>query len=709
MDCLFWNIRGINSREKHLDVNNFLAKHRSPIVCLVETKVASENASLISRRILPHYRLLNPIHGGRIWILWQPTLVNIEPLFSSDQFVHCKVTSNSSQLSYFLTTVYASNNASARTILWSNLRTLAQSIDNDQWIIGGDFNEVRFSHEKIGGRGAYTRRMARFNECISDCHLQDLKALGSHFSWSNQQQFRIACKLDRILVNLTWLVSNANSFVQYLAQGLSDHTALKVSVQPSIPSGPRPFKYFQAWESHSQFSAVISRAWQQQFCGSPMYILVKKLQHLKIVLKDWNKEVFGPVQYCLQNSRQRLELAQLASLNDPSNLIFINEESAAKEEYLSMLRREESFLRQKSRQTWLMEGDRNSKFFYASIKARIAKNTLRKVQLHDGTISEDPPTIKSHAINYYRNLLNVEYQGTIQNVEAARTLSPSDWLPLCAEVSVSEIEHAVFSMKALSSPGPDGFPARFFQMFWHVVKMDFINAVSSFFQSGYLLKQINHSFISLIPKTKNAESFDNFRPISLCNVVYKTITKILAERLQVVLPKLISLNQSAFVRGRSIVHSTLLAHELVRYLHSPSSKGRSCLKVDLRKAFDSVRWDFLSEVLKGMNFPPNWIHLVLQCIQTASYSVLINGSPSGFFGSNCGLRQGDPLSPLLFVIVMQALTNKIDNAFESGKIGRYINSELNITHLSFADDLIIFMDNEVSSAQELKIYLENSL
>ncbi|KAK1268119.1 hypothetical protein QJS04_geneDACA008275 [Acorus gramineus] len=196
-----------------------------------------------------------------------------------------------------------------------------------------------------------------------------------------------------------------------------------------------------------------------------MYILVKKLQHLKIVLKDWNKEVFGPVQYCLQNSRQRLELDQLASLSDPSNLTFINEASAAKEEYLSMLRREESFFHQNSRQTWLMEGDRNSKFFYASIKARIAKNTLRKVQLDDGSISEDPSTIKSHAINYYRNLLNAEYQCTIQNVEAIRTQSPLDWLPLCAEVTVSEIEHVVFSMKALRSPGPDDFSARFFQMF----------------------------------------------------------------------------------------------------------------------------------------------------------------------------------------------------------------------------------------------------
>ncbi|KAK1310312.1 hypothetical protein QJS10_CPA08g00962 [Acorus calamus] len=415
MDCLFWNIRGVNSKEKQIDVKNFLARHSSPIISLVETKVALSNAVLIKNRILPQYQLLNPSLNGRIWLLWQQSVVDIELLSYSDQFLHCKVKPTSSQASFYHTTIYGSNNAAERISLWRDLRALAQGIGNAQWIMGGDFNEVRYSHEKMGGRRAHTRRMDKFNDCISECSLQDLKALGSHFSWSNHQTNRIVCKLDRILVNLPWLLHNANGYVQYLAEGLSDHSVLKVSAQPDFPSGPRPFKYFQAWEHHPQFVDVVARAWRQNFSGSPMFRLVRKLQHLKTVLKDWNKEVFGPLHSQLQSSRKKMEELQLASLNRPANNALLAQAAVAKDNYLVLLRREETFLRQKSRQTWLSDGDRNSKFFYSSIKARIAHNTLRKVQLANGTISEDHALIKDHAVTYYQKLLNAEHSHPIQH------------------------------------------------------------------------------------------------------------------------------------------------------------------------------------------------------------------------------------------------------------------------------------------------------
>ncbi|KAK1326179.1 hypothetical protein QJS10_CPA01g02060 [Acorus calamus] len=224
--------------------------------------------------------------------------------------------------------------------------------------------------------------------------------MGNKFSWNNHQSNRIACKLDRVLVNLPWMHNNANSYVQYLSEGLSDHSPLQVMVQPTYPSGPCPFKYFQAWECHPGFADVVSKAWQQQFHGSPMFKLVHKLQHLKTILKDWNKEVFGPIQVKLLSSRQHLEAAQSALSQQPTDSILMDNEARAKESYLSMLRQEESFLRQKSRQTWLSEGDRNSKFFYFSIKARIAQNSIRRVQLADGTYSEDPSLIKHHVIFY---------------------------------------------------------------------------------------------------------------------------------------------------------------------------------------------------------------------------------------------------------------------------------------------------------------------
>ncbi|KAK1299943.1 putative ribonuclease H protein [Acorus calamus] len=257
-------------------------------------------------------------------------------------------------------------------------------------------------------------------------------------------------------------------------------------------------------------------------------------------------------------------------------------------------------------------------------------------------------------------------------------------------------------MKSNSAPGPDGFNAFFFQHCWEIVGDDVVNAVKEFFTSGRLLKQFNHSFICLVPKEPNADSMDSFRPISLCNTIYKLITKILATRLQSVLPKLVSLNQTAFVQGPSISHGILLAHELVRYLNHQGKSARSAIKVDLRKAFDSIRWPFVYEVLYGMNFPNRWISWIKGCIETPKYSMLINGSPNGFFGAQCGLRQEDPLSPLLFVLVMEAFTFLMDKAITEGRIRLFVNPSINISHLQFTDDLLLFCDGSPLSARGLK-------
>ncbi|KAK1307945.1 hypothetical protein QJS10_CPA09g00579 [Acorus calamus] len=208
-----------------------------------------------------------------------------------------------------------------------------------------------------------------------------------------------------------------------LPAGLSDHSPLEVSIKPDFPTGPRPFKYFQAWEHHPQFSELITKTWQHCVRGNPMFQLAMKLKHLKTVLKAWNKDIFGSVQGSLQHSRQVLEAAQTAVLQSPSNRQLLIQEAAAKEGYLSSLKREESFLRQKSRQLWLAEGDRNSKFFYSSIKARIARNTLRKVVFEDGTESSNPNIIKDYAVNYYQRLLNVHNPHPIPSYNSTFTLT----------------------------------------------------------------------------------------------------------------------------------------------------------------------------------------------------------------------------------------------------------------------------------------------
>ncbi|KAK1324497.1 hypothetical protein QJS10_CPA01g02394 [Acorus calamus] len=184
-------------------------------------------------------------------------------------------------------------------------------------------------------------------------------------------------------------------------------------------------------------------------------------------------------------------------------------------------------------------------------------------------------------------------------------------------------------MKALSSRGPDGFPGRFYQLFWPLIEEDLLKAINFFFQRRCSLRLVSHSFIALIPISLHVDSLDLYRPIYLCNTFYKIITKVMDLILQPIMKHLISHHQSAFIKDRSTHHNTLLAHELVKYLNQ--GKPRACIKVDLKKAFDSVHWNFLEKILRSCQFSDHWISLRMACVSSPQYSVLINGAPGGIF------------------------------------------------------------------------------
>ncbi|WZY87154.1 hypothetical protein YC2023_033538 [Brassica napus] len=255
-------------------------------------------------------------------------------------------------------------------------------------------------------------------------------------------------------------------------------------------------------------------------------------------------------------------------------------------------------------------------------------------------------------------------------------------------------------MPANKAPGPDGFPAEFYRASWPMIKQDFVVAVQSFFMYGLLPRGVNATILTLIPKHDDAKEIKDYRPISCCNILYKVISKVLANRLKILLPELIEPNQCAFVKGRLLLENILLATELVNGYHRPSIKARSVLKLDISKAFDSVRWSFITDALRAMAIPDMFIQWIHTCLSTAAFSVSVNGELEGFFGSERGLRQGCALSPYLFVIAINVLSRLLNKAAQTGSIGFHPScSEVNLTHLSFADDLMIFTDGEASSLQ----------
>ncbi|CAL5415136.1 unnamed protein product [Camellia sinensis] len=283
----------------------------------------------------------------------------------------------------------------------------------------------------------------------------------------------------------------------------------------------------------------------------------------------------------------------------------------------------------------------------------------------NGVTYDEPGMIKQAVESHFKFLFTEDWKNrpklsgffdSISSVDSSEVLE--------AEFLEDEIWEALKDCEGNKAPGPDGFNLKCIQKCWAIMK-------------------------------ENPVGLGDFRPISLITSVYKIIAKVLSRRLRKVLPKIISEVQTAFLSGRHIIDGVLIANEVVDWWKRSKKKGL-ILKLDFEKAYDSVNWEFLYSMMKNFGFGEKWVGWMKTCISTARISVLVNGSPTSEFSPMKGLRQGDPLSPLLFNIVAEGLNILLERAKEVGLIrGVSVgSSELIITHLQFADDTIIFCEAE---------------
>ncbi|XP_028067083.1 uncharacterized protein LOC114269911 [Camellia sinensis] len=323
-----------------------------------------------------------------------------------------------------------------------------------------------------------------------------------------------------------------------------------------------------------------------------------------------------------------------------------------RKEFGHLAHMEEIGFRQKSRCLWLKDGDRNTKFFHHIANVHRQVNQIGRIRVNGVDFST------SEGEGWRAGL-----DGVIFNV-----ISEAVCTSLERPFSKEEVFAALHSMSGDKAPGPDGFTISFFQHCWGVVKTE-----------------------------GGAEDIRDFRPISLLGSVYKLLAKVLENRLRVVLDGVVSDSQNAFVGGRQILDTVLVVNECVDSWLRQGKPGLIC-KLDIEKAYDNVNWQFLMYMLERLGFGERWWRWVLFCISTVRMSVLVNGSPEGFFPTQRGLQQGDPLSPLLFILVMEALGRLLARAVQQGLLKGFevgvVPGVVEVSHLFYADDALIFCDAE---------------
>ncbi|XP_060195103.1 uncharacterized protein LOC132624322 [Lycium barbarum] len=402
--------------------------------------------------------------------------------------------------------------------------------------------------------------------------------------------------------------------------------------------------------AREDFQDTVKEQWNQNIYGNIFWSIQQKMKKVSKALSEWSRNKIGDI-FIKANQLEEFVIQQEEKYMNTLDQTDRMLLNKAKADVVLHHKKVDAYWRQKAHLEWQLEGDENTKFFHSVVRGRRHHMRIQRIKYDDEWIEEEEDIARA-AINFYQNLFTQNHTYI--------DLSILDCIPNLVTCEDNQILNEEISSK------------------------------------------------------EHPQEFSEFRPISLSNVTHNIVSKVLNNRFSKILPKIISSNQSGFMKGSAIGENVLLAQEIVHDIRKPNKGGNVVIKLDMSKAYDRISWNFICVVMRKMGFNEHWIFIIWNLMSNAWYTICINGKRNGFFKSQRGVKQGDPISPGLFIIASEVLSRLLNKLFEDNKFNGF-NMPTNgppINHLSYADDIIIFSSGKTYTLMKimkcLKDYQENS-
>ncbi|GJW79033.1 hypothetical protein Tco_0140715 [Tanacetum coccineum] len=531
-----------------------------------------------------------------------------------------------------------------RRALWSNLVGHASLMRNRPWVLMGDFNAALNLEDHSSGGYEPNVAIRGFKECVQDMEVSDVNCTGLHFTWNQKPKGS-----KGILKKIDMIMGNLQFNDDFLGSFAIFQPCRISDHSPCVLHIPTVTK-----SKSKPFKFTNFLVYKEGFC--------------EVVESGWNVNFEGFAMYQVVKRLKGLK-SPFSIDKDPSSSILREEHAHYLLTFKEAQLDEEQFLKQKAKVEWFKAGDSKTAYFYRIVKSKCARNRIDMVNDSSNTLYDGNQVLGAF-VNHYGQFLGTE--GATNHLDDhdlyTHVLDTTKADFMVRDVTDIEFKNVIFSMGDDKAKGPDGFTVAFFKKAWDVVIGDITSVIRDFFLQ----------------------------------------CKLIANRIKEGLGNIVGINQSTFIPGRRISNSILLTQELIRNYHRRRGPPRCAFKVDIQKAYDTVDWKFLETILVGFGFHPKMVQWIMVCVSGASYSICVNGNLHGWFKGKRGLRQGDPLSPYLFTLVMEVLTLTLKSMVRNSNEFHYHHhcEKQRIINLCFADDLFLFAHGHPNSVSVIIDALE---